>query len=358
MEIELAFDRPDRRYRFGDEVTGKVILRNGSGETISKVWLTRHWRTHGKGNRDKGGEETETLMEERSTLPAGEQREFAFHFRAPDGPASYHGHFLNVDWYLTARAKGGGPGSFKDEQDFLLLGGPPTGPLVLGKKEIALSDLPMRPADLDRDPHGLPRFSSPNPAKRRPWWMGGLGLLGYGLLCILFFAVPAWLGDRLGSSFLWPCGLVAAAVALSVLVSQLHRNAYRRKFELGEAWVSPSSLYPGGQVRCHVDFRSRREFHLRAVKATLSATERVTYTSGTTTVTEAHVLHEKIHVRPFDEDVAPDRVIAFDCVLPIIPEAPASFSANSNDLVWAVTLKADLKGWPDWEKSFPITVLP
>ena len=56
------------------------------------------------------------------TIRAGERREFPFRFEVPGGPVTYRGTYLNLDWYLTAHAKGGLLQHLKAEQDFLLQG--------------------------------------------------------------------------------------------------------------------------------------------------------------------------------------------------------------------------------------------
>jgi hypothetical protein len=99
-QMQVLFDRADRLFRFGDEVTGRVVTVAGSDLRCRKVRISYSWRTHGKGDRDKGGADKLMLAEE-VFLTKGERQDFSFRFKVPVGPVTYHGHHLNVDWYVT-----------------------------------------------------------------------------------------------------------------------------------------------------------------------------------------------------------------------------------------------------------------
>jgi hypothetical protein len=432
MEIQITFDRLDRLYRSGETVSGKVVLQPDADRTYSKIWLTYRWRTHGKGDRDEGPEQSLALAEEQY-VGAGERREYPFSFPAPNGPVTYHGHYLNVDWYLTAHAQRGPVSHVKSEQDFLLLAGDPTGPVVLGTKppskeplEVPLKGLPVRSATEPSRPYDLVEVKGAEIPKQLPQPVGssigqwgtigiiavifvpllvvawaavtfeginwllflyllGLALVAGAIIMVVISAVKREWGhvagillalvilSVIGLAIYWGeregidwelylnfglCIAVLAIVSVVVVVSIVRGNAYKRKLELREVWVRPDLVYGGSEIRCHVDFVAKRGSHLLNVKATLVTRERVTYASGTTSVTEHHLLSEKTHARPFNQGLAEGSWIGFDCALPVAPDLPATFSSNHNHLEWMVTLKAELRNWPGWEQTFPITVLP
>ena len=145
MELEVIFDRKDRLYKFGEVISGKVVLRPETDSTYSKIWITYHWRTHGQGNRDGGNDREVILAEEDISRKSGECMELPFRFDAPNGPVTYHGHLLNVDWYLTAHAQSNSRSRSKPtEYDFLLQCGDPTDMVILGYEGVPLEDLPDR----------------------------------------------------------------------------------------------------------------------------------------------------------------------------------------------------------------------
>ncbi len=356
MELLINFDRNDRLYRIGEQISGVVLVEVDNDITYSEIWITYRWRTHGKGNRDQGAEEKLTLAEEKTSFKARERREFPFRFAAPNGPVTYHGNLLNVDWYLTAQARSGPHGRFKSEQDFLLQAGDPTDGVVLGTKEIPRADLPARSTGVPPASFGLLEVK---PVSLRPrglrskarYWLGIFGPLCAALLVYIYLMVVDWNFSYIVLAF-------AVFLVFLAVATALFQNAFRRVLKLGEVWVKPTNVYGGSQVYCHVDFVARRGFHLRSIKASISARERINRTAGTATVTEYHVLDEKTSTRPFEEDLSEGRWIAFDCALPVGVDAPASFTSANNALEWFVTMKAEIARWPSWQKTFPITVLP
>jgi hypothetical protein len=288
-------------------------------------------------------------------LRAGEHKEFPFHFIAPNGPVTYHGHLLNVDWYLTARARRSPYGFFKSEEDFLLQAGDPIGAVMLGATKILDKDLPAHSIEQQPPSNNFLEVRAGSPEPPRVWSKAVDTL--FGLSIVLFMAIVSGLMEEfLG----WPAVLatVISIVTVILLVAALFENAYKRKLKFGDVWVKPAMVYGGSAVYCHVDFIAKRQFHLRNIEASISIRERITRTAGTNTETETHILDEKTYTRPFNEDLLEGRWIAFDCALPVGSDEPATFSSSNNALEWTVTMKADLKGWPAWQKSFPITVLP
>lgn len=358
MELQAIFDRGDRLYRFGDVVSGSVVVESESNCTYSEIWITYRWRTHGRGNRDQGEEKRLILAAEKMSLRVGERREFPFHFAAPNGPVTYHGHYLNVDWYLTAHAQRIPLGHLKSEQDFLLQAGEPTDAVVLGAKQVARKDLPVRLTEEAPASYHLPEVKAGSHEHSGLWSKVRSWLL------ILLAALLVWMsGTLLRKSLDWDLVLIygiplGALIFLAVVAQGILRNAYRRKLQLGEVWVRPDSVYAGSKIHGHVDFVAKRAVHLSGISASISARERIRRTVGTTTTTEIHVLDEKTYTRSFNEDLAEGRRIAFDCALPVGAEAPATFSSINNALEWTVMMKAELKGWPAWQKTLPITVLP
>ena len=91
----------------GDQAPAVVVdgaVQAAQECTCQAVTLSRQWRTHGRGNRAKGSPRTMTLAT-KETLPPGIPRRYPFEFKAPGGPATYHGHYLNLDWYVRATAE-------------------------------------------------------------------------------------------------------------------------------------------------------------------------------------------------------------------------------------------------------------
>ena len=99
--LRIKFGRSDRTYRFGERVTGWVMIQTPRGQECKRIQLKTFWRTHGKGNRDEGEPRVVTLHS--GPLPDPVPHLFEFEFSAPPGPFTYHGRYLNVDHYVEAQ---------------------------------------------------------------------------------------------------------------------------------------------------------------------------------------------------------------------------------------------------------------
>jgi len=124
--LRIEFDRADRTYRVGETVTGKVLIGSPRGDQCKAVRLRRFWRTHGKGNVDKG-EPTVTRLHH-GPLSTEHLHEFEFEFSAPPGPFTYHGTFLNVDHYVEVQVDLPWTRDPKRMEEFVLLPGKPLAP--------------------------------------------------------------------------------------------------------------------------------------------------------------------------------------------------------------------------------------
>ena len=107
-----------RSYVGGEVVRGEVVVRVEKETTCKSLMIEVGWSTHGRGNRA-----SDDVFEENLFIGSWQPGEYRYPFEAtlPHGPYTYHGHYLNVDWYAEARADV--PWAFdpKDEVDFELI---------------------------------------------------------------------------------------------------------------------------------------------------------------------------------------------------------------------------------------------
>lgn len=361
MEILVRFDESDRVYRIGGKVSGTVIVTSNTDTSVSDVWLTYRWRTHGEGNRDRGPEERLALGGRNTAVVAGQSAEFPFRFAAPNGPVTYHGQHLNVDWYLTAYARSGPVRVVKTEEDFILLTGPPTAALMLGTQEIALKDLPLRRRQELGAVYGLPE-AEPAETIIAAWRSGTRKVLAWVLWAIaasaMFFLCEGLSALMAPHRVLPVVSAIAIVIVLAFGAAYVLRNAYKRKLEVEHLQVEPSTTYPGNTLGCRLDLRVKHTVFLRSISASIIRQERVTRAEGTTTVTEVHIMGKKTYAKRYDESFSEGRAIAFRCSLPVDEDAPASFTAPNNAMEWYAAVQVQLKGWPGLNKTLPIVVLP
>ena len=352
--IEIRFDRPDARYPLGEEVTGRVVVKAEHDFNFAFVRITYGWRTHGRGDRDRGSEITRVLVsDDQIFMRKGERREFPFRF-APMGPATYHGHKLNVDWYVTAYADSPSAGtSLRCEQDFLLLAVPPPDGTIPGNDNIPVSDLPRWSPELQ----GLQELEGEEFTMKSAGSSSAEGVLSALLvLCIIAAGVSfVWALWFSGGLRLWVT--LAAAVMIGLLMVTINTTAYQQKLEVTECYVEPQVVFAGGKVICRLEFQVQRDVFLHNIAAGLSGLEVVTIGFGTASTREEHEFIKKGFVKTFDEQLSPGRTISFECALPVPADAPPSFESNNNQIVWSIKLDANLRGWPGLHRNFSLTVL-
>jgi hypothetical protein len=91
-----------RVYAPGDAVSGTVEVRADQDCRCTALTISRLWKTHGRGSINEGGAEKQVAFS--GTWSAGRSYTYPFTFAVPEGPTTYHGREVNVDWYVQAVA--------------------------------------------------------------------------------------------------------------------------------------------------------------------------------------------------------------------------------------------------------------
>jgi hypothetical protein len=329
--------------------------KSGAGTEVSDrqhLWIDYGWRTHGKGDQDKGGRRTQTLLSEEVRLKIGEHREYPFRFRALNGPETYHGRILNVDWYVTAHLDIPRHRNIKTEQDFLLIASEAPNVICLGDIWRSKDQLPNRsryerkmiPGHPDTRPANLARDLSAKIFS---------GVLG--LLFVVIFSLDSLKYYILGFIGLLICLAIFLKI-YSYASSVISKAICKCMFEIRDLQVMPSDLYPGDWVTCRLQFQTKRTMYLDRITATLAAEEVAVTDAGSDSITTTHTVYVQSFVKSYTENLVARRLIYFDHVLPIMPDAPVTFKSRNNEIQWSVKVKIIFKRWLSWEKAIPITV--
>lgn len=344
-EIHVEFDRADRQFHYGEAITGRVVVEAGHDITYRDVQISYCWRTHGRGDRDSGGERRLVLCQE-FALRKGERRELPFSFEAPMGPVTYHGHKFNVDWYLSASATHG----LRCEEDFILLGKEASGEITPEDEGAELTPAALLETRQGTGPHEIRSFL--------PGAAGAAGGLAAMWITGTIVAVSAALLSSDAGSV---SGFVVAAVLVAIMlaVTVTRQYSYKRKLDVREPRLEPDLLYPGGHVHCRWDLGIRQDVYLQSIEATISSKEWVSHaTGGTSVVTEEYALGRKNIVKTYDEQLSSGRFVRFECSLPVEEDAAPSFTSAHSRLDWWVELRVNLQGWQGTTRHIPIAVLP
>ncbi|MEO1483162.1 MAG: hypothetical protein AAFU77_13730 [Myxococcota bacterium] len=318
----------------GETISGKVKVRSQKDYNTNAITLSLGWYTHGFGNGDRGQAAQETLYTGR--IIAGRPYEFPFQFQLPNGPVTYRGKLVNVDWDLNAQADISWKIDPKAEAELYLTEPGPDGPYEPGN--------PSDDVLVDRE-RSLRTGSRWGLVILVPFLLVGAGFLyagitGFDLFMLLFGVL--FLGVPL--------------IGLSVVL----RNTVAEK-RIGEVTVEmPDQVSPGEVCPIRIAFTPNASGTINGVKVTLTGKERATAGSGTNRRTKSHVLgtvevedSAAAHMR-----LLPGKPVESRLDVQIPQDAALSFYASDNSVKWEIAVRVDIPGWPDWLEKRDVIVVP
>src|SRR5690554_6311365 len=101
-DISIEFENSTRRFAGGDTVRGVVHLKVNEACTCKELSVRLAWSTMGFG--DPTGESVAELELYSGEWETGDVFRYPFEFTLPNGPCSYIGHALRVNWGIFASA--------------------------------------------------------------------------------------------------------------------------------------------------------------------------------------------------------------------------------------------------------------
>jgi hypothetical protein len=316
-EISIEFDRPDRVYRGGETVAGRVRIRVNDDFNCNGIKLTHFWKTHGRGNTDSGERCQQQLAEGRQ-LRRGETLTFNFSFSAEREPVTYRGHYINIDHYVRVDIDVPWAFDLKSEEEYLVRPGKP-------------------PANLS----GPPGTTKPK-AGSSP----GIKII----LAVVFVVI-----------------LIAAAALMMVLVPLLllvglgfwivKKMIASRVGEV-ELIAPKVMMAPGDSWPMELRFTPRKTFAVNAITVKIMGQEAATSGSGTDATTHRHTLFEESHtLHPADTLMHGKPFYRQGAIT--LPESDAfSFESSSNKVQWWAEVRIDIPGFPDWSQKQALQLVP
>ena len=282
----------------------------------------------------------------------GEQPRYPFEFTVPAGPLSYHGKVLNVDWYINATADI--PWAFdpKAEAEIFVHRGSYTGPLSVGNDRKHQQSQEW----LSRSRRTL----SKHPELFRCVTIGAFVVLGP-IICIgIGAAIISFLkvqkDPSAGNIVLLVIGSLFILVPAIILVIFLRWGKMRRKLGNVQVAAEATNTGTGTKIFCAITFTPQASVVLNRISADFVGQEIVVSGSGTTATTYTEEFHregrELMSARQLLPGNPVEEIVEFD--LPA--DAPPTFLARSNRLVWSVDVKVDIPSWPDYNDKVEITV--
>jgi hypothetical protein len=331
-DLHIVFDHDDRTFKLGEAITGKIQVLAREAFHCRKITLICAWRTAGRGNKAAGGEEGMVFAEE-GRFQSGELKEYSFQFAARRGPVSYQGQYLNVEWYLRAQVDIPVAVDVIKEEKFMLAPGDISEEIILGTED------------------DFEEAEAPSSFKERmtmarilavPFFVLGIALIVLGGANIITLLL----------------GLAVTSFGGWQLFIMLRNKMAQQRVSALEVKVHPVKIHAGNAVACKFLFDSRDARRLRKITATLKAEERVVSGAGGLKNTHTHKIYETV-LEQSNQDVVPlEDKTEIKIPVPIPANAPSTFRAPDNAVIWSIRVQIDIPDWPDWVQEFPITVLP
>ncbi len=311
-------------YKVGDTIKGEVKVVVDAECKCDALTIEKYWQTHGKGNRSSGCLEVDTLF---SGVWQPGVYVYSFSFELKEGPLSYHGHIINIDWYLNARADI--PWRFDPaaEIDF-----------ILEKSEEVISG-----TDSNDDFNYIDRKKIP--LNDQGWWK---------LFPLIFFVIGLVLMYTGESLFV---GSVFTLVGAFIFYKMIQSAFAERKLGKVLCTVEKEDCRPGENFNASIMFTPRENLDINSVTVKLLGKEIAVSGSGTNKSTHTHAFFEEklalLEKKALPKDFPVDR----KCQLKVPDVAPASFYQTDNKIEWSVVFEVDIPRWPDWYNKLPIKII-
>jgi hypothetical protein len=320
--IRIEFDRGDRAYRGGETVSGNVVVQADKDVECKAFTIELYWQTHGKGNRDSKVIHKKSEPEQRWEPDV--EYNYPFGFRLPSRPLTYHGHYINIDYYLQARANLAWARDPKINEEIVVLPGADAVDEDSVQVEAGVSD-----ESLGRKRKEIKDFI--------PKTVPGI------LTALIVILGIAYYVPILG--FIFFVGLI--------VYNKHIRSAWAEK-KLGSvvADFEGGRVHPGNIIPVGLRLDKIGNVKVNSVSAKIEGQEICESGSGTDVRTYKHKLHdEKISF----ESSSPNE---FRGEIKVPDTGAYTFYAPDNRIIWTVTLYVDVPGWPDWQRSLPLIVVP
>ncbi len=322
-DLSIELDDPDGMHSGGGTVTGIVRVRADADVSCSGLEVRSEWKTHGRGNVTSGTAGTLTLFS--GEWRSGETNEYRFELPIADWPPSYHGHYLNVDHYVEARAKI--PWAFDPK---------------------ASAPFQVRPTC---GPEGVTSQSSAVEVK------GLVGCLVLAFFVIIIGMVIAGMGAALAVQ-----PVILLFVAAIPVIGGLIWGAKvgLPKFLLGDVSceLETERVTPGDSVRGKLVITPRRNVSVNAITLQFLGREKVISGSGSNRTTHTHAFFDNTETLQPATTLTAGKVSTFPFAVTVPEEAPYSLELDDNSLNWSAKLRVDIPRWPDWTEELKLDVVP
>ena len=334
-DIQFEFDN-EGLFEAGDLVSGTVIVTAKQDIVCDNLVIQYRWQTGGKSLKDLGDWQQKTFEVPEKKLLANEKQRIPFSFQAPEGPISYQGQDLNIDWKIRARLE---PKALFDSAhlgEFILL------PSALSNTYIT-------------------NYEKGSSAKEQKV----ISAVVFFAFSFFYFLVGGIFLTILFSVLNLPTILVLPILLLVYLfrilgIMKFIRTMFvKQKLKPIEMQLSKTKVLPDDTFTCQLSFKPTKAIVAKKAIFRLKAVERVNISNtqgGGDYIERINELFVEEHVQlaSFKAGTA----IELEQRFQIPADAPYSFVAYENKIDWFCEVTIEIDGWPNLTKTVVLDVLP
>jgi hypothetical protein len=120
--------------------------------------------------------------------------------------------------------------------------------------------------------------------------------------------------------------------------------------------ISAHPLAPAGEYEIFLSQSGR--LTIESLRVLLVCEEQATYQQGTNSRTETCPIYQEEIFRREGIEIQRGMPLEARAALRVPPGAMHSFKSTHNEVRWKLIVKGDVRGWPDYQREFPLLVYP
>ncbi|MEZ0297586.1 MAG: hypothetical protein ACAI35_14145 [Candidatus Methylacidiphilales bacterium] len=322
LVLRIEIQQQKRVYFPGETISGILHVEPASNVTCRKLTINMNWRTGGRGNTDEGAK-PQTITLYTGDFKAGLVEQFPFVFTVPNGPLTYHGNLLYVNWYLKAQADIAWAIDPTAQAEF-----------VIGS--------PAEPVPLDLGPNYKPP-KPPSQKEDMPWW-------GY-VICAIILGVLVYF-------FSWCCLIIAVPLIVFWAIPAYIKYLQVKKLGNRVLEIDPQQAYGGDPIAVTFRYQAKKQIKVEYISATITGEEKVESGSGSTRQTHRNPLFNEEQFLVRDIVTAPGVPASHRAEIYLPAKAAPTFVSPNNAVEWKVNLNIKITNYGIWTETYSITVWP
>lgn len=352
--LDITFDAPEANVHPDEALTGRIHVEAAGDCQCRSLEIARYLEVRGPDETERASEETAELFSGR--WEEGRTYSYPFSLSLPNGPYSYEGRDLQLEWFAEVRVRldSGEPVDRRRELTLDATAGPVDAPYRIGDAQ-ALVNRDLEP-DVELEDVGL---KARLPTRTRGMvllTLAGLGLIG---AVLELWSVGEWITDRE-----IPCFLLLLLAGMGGYGALIIYNSYRERLRhqtLEDVVVDLDRVVAAGETsqgRIAIESPSAPG-HIRSAKATLICREK-SGTDGQGGPSRSTIVHrdEQVVDDSRDRRISKGEPVDLEFALAVPADGPPSFHGAEHRVEWTAVVQLDVDGWRDWTETIPMTVAP